>query len=209
MNGDEVTREILSAVKAAVPEARMQTPVQHIISVARARRRRRALTRLAAAGLVVVIGLTLGLSWRGASQGTSAARPGDGRLAAWTVRTGPGGVVTVTLRQLGNAHALQRVLAEHGVRAIVHAGDSICFQANGLGPRGLDRVISEAQGRHPIVIHIKPAAMPSSSELLFSITRIRGTVKYVGFGLVRIGARVSCLHPPPVNPGTSQPPAQG
>lgn len=208
MNGDEVTREVLGAVKAAVPEARMHTPVQHIISVARARRRRRALTRLAAAGLVVVIGLTLGLSWRGASQGTPAARP-DGKLAAWTVRTGPGGVVTVTLRQLGNAHILQRVLGEHRVRAIVHAGDSICFQANGLGPRGLGRVVSEAQGRHPILIHIKPAAMPSRSELLFSITRIRGTVKYVGFSLVRIGARVSCLHPPPVNPGTSQPPAQG
>jgi hypothetical protein len=205
MNNDEVTREVLGAVKAAVPDTPMHTPVQHIISAARSRRRRRGLAGLAAAGLVIVIGLTLGLFSLATGQGTPAARPVDGKLAAWTVRTGPGNVITVTLRQLGNAHTLQRVLAEHGVRAIVHAGDSICFQTNGLGPRGLGRVVSEAQGRHPIVIHITPAAMPGRSELLFSITRIRGTVRYVGFSLVHIGARVSCLHPPPDNSGTSQP----
>jgi hypothetical protein len=209
MNDNEVTQEILGSLKAAVPDARMHTPVQHIISAAQSRRRRRGLATLAAAVLLVVIGLTLGVSSRGGGQGTPAAGPGGGKLAAWTVRTGPGGIITVTLRQLGNAHALQHVLAEHKVRAIVHAGDSICFQADGGGPRGVDRVVGEAQGRHPIVIHINPAAMPGRSKLLFSITRIHGTVRYVGFSLVHVGARVSCLHPPSYNPGTSQPPAQG
>jgi len=197
MSDNEITREVLAAVKAAVPDARMLTPVQRIVSAARSRRRRRGLTGLAAAGLAVAAGLTLGLSAPGPGRSTSGAQPGGAKLAAWTVRTGPGGVVTVTLRQLANPAVLQRVLAEHGVPAIVHAGDSICMDRDGHPLPGLFRVVSRPQGTHPIVIRIRPAAMPKGSELLFSLTRISGTVRYAGEELIRTGDPVSCLHPPP------------
>ena len=195
MSDDDMTREVLGAVKAAVPQARMHTPVQHIVSTARSRRRRRGLARLGAVGLVVAIGLAVGLSVAGAGKNAPAVHQGGPKLAAWTVRTGPDGIVTVTLRQLANAPALQHVLAAHGVPAIVHVGDSICFQRDGRPLPGLFRVIQHPPG-FPIVIHIKPAAMPRGSELLFSLTRISGEVAYVGQELIRIGAPVSCLHPP-------------
>ena len=191
MSEDEITREVLGAVKAAVPGIGMHTPVQHIVSAARSRRRRRGLTRLAVSGLAVAIGLTVGLSAPGSGRST----PGAAKLAAWTVRTGPGGVVTVTLRQLTSAAALRHALAEHGVPAIVHVGDSICFQSDGDPLPGLFRVVTHPPG-FPIVIRIRPAAMPQGSELLFSLTRISGEVGYVGQELIRIGAPVSCLHPP-------------
>jgi hypothetical protein len=195
VNDDEMTREVLGAVKTATPEARMHTPVQHIVSTARSRRRRRRLARLAASGLAAAVGLTVGLSFAGAGRTAPTAHQGGSKLAAWTVRTSPDGIVTVTLRQLANAPALQHVLAAHGVPAIVRAGDTICFQRNGRPLPGLFRVIQHPPG-FPIVIHIKPAAMPRGSELLFSITRVSGEVGYVGQELIRIGAPVSCLHPP-------------
>jgi hypothetical protein len=196
VNDDEMTQEVLGAVKAAIPDARMQAPVQHIVSTVRSRRRRRGLARLAAFGLTVAVGLTVGLSFAGAGRSAPTGHQGGSQLAAWTVRTGPDGIVTVTLRQLANASALQRVLAAHGVPAIVHAGDSICMQRDGRPLPGLSRVVSSPQGSHPIVIHIKPAAMPRRSEMLFSITRVSGAVKYTGLELIRAGAPVSCLHPP-------------
>jgi len=122
-------------------------------------------------------------------------------------RTGPGGAVTVTLRQLTNAAALQHALAEHGVPAIVHVGDSICFQSDGHPLPGLFRVVTHPPG-FPIVIRIRPAAIPHGSELLFSLTRISGAVAYVGQELIRIGAPVSCLHPPSYHSGTNPPSAR-
>jgi hypothetical protein len=208
MSDDEATREVLGAVKAAVPDIHMHTPVQHIVSAARSRRRRRGLTRLAVSGLAVAAGLTLGLSAPDSGRNTPGAQPGGARLAAWTVRTGPGGAVTVTLRQLTNAAALQHALAEHGVPAIVHVGDSICFQSDGHPLPGLFRVVTHPPG-FPIVIRIRPAAMPHGSELLFSLTRISGAVAYVGQELIRIGAPVSCLHPPSYHSGTNPPSAKG
>jgi hypothetical protein len=119
MSGDEATREVLGAVKAAVPDIHMHTPVQHIVSAARSRRRRRGLTRLAVFAVAVAAGLALGLSAPGSGRSTPGAQPYGAKLAAWTARTGAGGAVTVTLRQLANAAALQHALAEHGVPAIV------------------------------------------------------------------------------------------
>ena len=196
MNDDEATREVLGAVQAAIPDACMHTPVQHIVSTARSRRRRRGLGQLAAFGIVVAVGLAVGLSFAGVGRSAPAVHQDGSKLAAWTVRTGPGDLVTVTLRQLGNAAALQRVLAAHGVPAIVRVGDSICGERDGRTLRGLFRVVSPPQGSHPIVIHIRPAAMPSRSTLVFSITRVSGVVKYTGLELIRAGAPVSCLRPP-------------
>ena len=206
MSDDETTQEVLAALKAAVPPTRMHTSAEDITASARSRRRRRGLAGLAVSGLAVAVVLTLGLSAHGPGPGTSGTQPGGAKLAAWTVRTSPQGVVTLTLRQLANPATLQAVLAEHGVPATVRAGDFICMESDGHPLPGLSRVVSSPQGRHPIVIHIRPAAMPKDSELLFSITRISGTVRYVGNELIRTGDPVNCLRPPS---STNPPPAQG
>jgi hypothetical protein len=198
VNDDEITQEVLSAVKAAIPDAHMHTPVEHIVSTVRSRRR---LTRLAASGIAVAAGLTIGLSAVGPGSSAPTAYHGGPELAAWTVHTSPDGVVTVTLRQLANAPALQHVLAAHGVPAIVRAGDLICQQRDGNPLPGLDRAVSRPQGSHPIVIRIRPAAMPAQSELLFSVVQTPDVVKYTALELIRDGDPVSCLRPP-AHPGS-------
>jgi hypothetical protein len=82
----------------------------------------------------------------------------------------------------------------------VRVGDFICGERDGRPLPGLSRVVSPAQGAHTIVIHIRPAAMPSRSKLLFSITRASGVVKYTGLELIRADVPMSCQHPP-ASPG--------
>jgi hypothetical protein len=184
-----------------VPGARMQTAVRHTVSAVRPRRRRRG-AWLAASGLAVAVGLALGLGLSSAGVGKSAPTAvQDGpKLAAWTVRTSPDGIVTLTLRQFTNAPALQHVLAAHGVPAIVHAGDSICGASDGSPLPGLFKVVTQPRKQRPgsIVTQIRPAAMPSGSELLFSLTSVSGVVQYVNMELIRAGTAVSCQRPPPV-----------
>jgi hypothetical protein len=93
----------------------------------RARRRLVAVAAgCAAAGLAVALTLAPG------SRGNSA-RPGPAhaQLAAWTVRTNPGGTVTFTLRNTSHPAQLQRALAKAGVPAVVRWG-KIC-EAGGPG----------------------------------------------------------------------------
>jgi hypothetical protein len=166
----------------------------------RSRRRRRGAIWLAASGLAVAVGLTLGLSPAGVGRRAPAAVQDGPKLAAWTLSTSPDGIVTLTLRQAMNALVLQHALAAHGVPAIVHSGDEICQESDGMPLPGLSNVVTPPQGerRHSIVINIRPAAMPSGSELLFSITRVPGGIQQVGTALIRVGAPVSCLPPPPI-----------
>src|SRR6185437_1943154 len=107
--------------------------------------------------VAVAAGLALGLSAPGSGRSIPGAQPYGAKLAAWTARTGAGGAVTITLRQLANAAALQHALAEHGVPAIVHVGDSICFQSDGHPLPGLFRVVT-----HP-PIQVQKRALSCSS----------------------------------------------
>ena len=219
MNDDVNTREVLDVVKAAVPAVRMHTPVQHIASAARSRRRRRGLAGLTGTGLAVAVGLVLGLSAAGAGHSAPGAQAGSARLAGWTVRTNADGTVTVTLRQLMDQAALQQVLAAHGIPAIVHAGVTMCQEADGDGPPGLQRVVSRPHvagtyhGWRSLEIDIRPAAMPSGSKLLFNIMLDQdGVVGSVGSELIYAGAPMECLTPPPPSTAPSQvltPPAKG
>jgi hypothetical protein len=197
-------RELAAAFTARstahdVPGARRQTAVRHTVSAVRSRRRRRG-AALAAAGLAVAVGLALGLTSAGAGKSAPTAVQDDPKLAAWTVRTSPDGIVTLTLRQLTNAPALQHVLAAHGVPAIVHAGDSICESRDGSTLPGLFKVVTHPRRERSgsIVTQIRRAAMPRRSELLFSVTRVSGVVLYVGMELIRAGTAVRCQHPPPI-----------
>ena len=66
-------------------------------------RGRRGAIGLAASGIAVAAGLTLGLSPAGAGGSTPNAPAAHPELAAWTVRTSPDGIVTLTLRQAARA----------------------------------------------------------------------------------------------------------
>jgi hypothetical protein len=132
------------------------------------------------------------------------------------VRTNADGTVTMTLRQLADPAALRRVLAAHGVPAIVYAGAAICQQADGDGPPGLDTVITHPRSggdpRDKTVIVIRPAAIPRGSELLFNVTVNPDGVAGVGVGLIHADARIACQTPPPPSTAPSPvltPPAKG
>lgn len=92
-------------------------------------RRRLAATGCAAIGLAVAA-----LMLAPGSPGSSARpAPEHAQLAAWSVRTNPGGTVTFTLRNTSQPARLQHALAEAGVPAIVRWGQ-ICL-AGGPGQR--------------------------------------------------------------------------
>lgn len=193
MNDDETTHEVLAAVNAAVPSAHMRTPLEHIVSTARSRRRRRGLAGLTGAGLAAGIGLTLALSPVGAGgAGNTVTRPGNIQLAAWTVQASPDGTVTLTIRQLLDAPGLQRTLAQHGVPAIVHFGVECSAAGKALPLSELKQVLGlptrigqRSQG--PIVIRINPAMMPKGSKLDVSVLHGKG-----GVDLVPPGDSVTC-----------------
>jgi hypothetical protein len=205
MYDDDSMREVLDAVRAAVPEDRMRTPVQHIASAARSRRRRRGLAGLAGTGLAVAAGVALALPAMGAGHSTPAAgaghrapaaRASTAELTGWTVRTEANGTVVVTVAQLGNKAELQRVLAEHGIPAVVYAGPKECDVADSevaLGGRAMKPSTSVIDGRSQMVLDIKPSAMPRGTEMLFNIvTNKAGVVRGGGGELIYDGAPVTC-----------------
>jgi hypothetical protein len=198
VNDEETTRQVLTAVRSAVPDARMGTPAEEIMDTARSRRRRRRLAGLTGAGLAGAAALTVALSAGGiGTAGDGGARPGNAQLAAWTVQNGPDGTVNVTLRQARDAQRLQDVLAEHGVPAVVRF-DEVCqpegkalpapelSQVLGLSGSGL-----AVGGSNPVVFHINPAKMPSGSKLSLDVLPNRvGTA-----ALVPAGDGVTCHAP--------------
>ena len=75
---DDAAEEVLGAVRAAVPGVSSHTPVQHVMSVARTRRRRRGLARLVGSGLAATVALTLGVAANGASRTPARHQPSHG-----------------------------------------------------------------------------------------------------------------------------------
>ena len=176
MNDEDTTRQVLTAVRSAVPDARMRTPVEEIMDTARSRRRRRRLAGLAGAGLAGVAALTMALYPGGTgTAGNAGPRPGNAQLAAWTVRNGPDGTVSVTLRQARDAQGLQDVLAEHGVPAIVRFGEVCQPEGKALPASALSQVLGlsgsglAVGGPDPVVFRINPARMPSGSRLSLDV----------------------------------------
>ncbi len=199
MNDEETTHQVLTAVRSAVPDARMRTPVEQIMGTARSLRRRRGFAGLAGAGLAGVAAVTMALSVGGTGTASNGgARPGNAQLAAWTVRNGPDGTVNVTLRQARDAQRLQDVLAEHGVPAIVRFGE-VC-QPNGkaLPASELNQVLGLSRsglavvgGSDPIVFRINPAKMPNGSKLSLDVLPNRVDTA----ALVPAGEGVTCHAP--------------
>jgi hypothetical protein len=198
VNEEEAAHQVLTAVRSAVPDARMHTSVEEIMDTARSRRRRRRVVGLTGAGLAGVAALAVALSPVGIGTASNGgARPGNAQLAAWTVRNGPDGTVNVTLRQAHDAQLLQQVLAEHGVPAIVRFGE-VCqpegksFPASEvnqvLGLSGSGVVVG---GSDPVVLRIDPAKMPNGSKLSLDVL----PNKVDTAALVPAGEGVTCRVP--------------
>ena len=198
MNDDQTTHEVLTAVKAAVPDTRMHTPLEQIVSTARSRRRRRGLAGLAGAGLAAGAGLTLALSPIGAGTAGNPGAHTGAQLAAWTVQANRDGTVTLTVRELRDAPALQRTLAEHGIPAVVHFGEECQAVGKALPISELKQVLMLPPrighpvpgNSNPIRTRINPAAMPTGSKLDFSVLHGKDSID-----LVPPGDGVTC-HPP-------------
>jgi hypothetical protein len=199
VNDEETTHQVLTAVRSAVPDARMRTPVEQIMGTARSRRRRRGFAGLTVAGLAGAAGLAIALPAGGTgTAGNGGARPGNAQLAAWTVQNGPDGTVNVTLHQARDAQRLQRVLAEHGVPAIVRFGEVCQPEGKALPASELNQVLglsgaglAVVGGPDPVVFRIKPAKMPSGSKLSLDVLPNRVNTA----ALVPAGEGVTCHAP--------------
>jgi hypothetical protein len=198
VNDEETTRQVLTAIRSAVPDARMGTPVGEIMDTARSRRQRRWAAGIAGAGLAGAAALTLALVPGGTgTAGNGLTQPGNAQLAAWTVQNGPDGTVTVTLRQSRDAQGLQDVLAAHGVPALVRFGEVCEPDGKGLPASELSQVLGlsgsglTTGGSDPAVFRIHPAAMPSGSKL--SLDVLPNRVDTVA--LVPAGDGVTCSAP--------------
>jgi hypothetical protein len=189
MNTDSTTA-VLTAVRRAVdqttPPGDADAGLPQVLTAARARRRRRRVTACAGtagAGLAVSAALTLALGAPGAGPrvnpgGTGAqagmtgtANPAGAAgtsvgLAAWSVRDGGDGNVTVTLRELTDAAQLKQALAANGVPALLHFGGGPCSadRAPQRGPIGLAQ-IRAARGHLTFTMTFRVSLWPAGSEL--------------------------------------------
>jgi hypothetical protein len=204
-DNDEMTDDVLRAVRDSVCEVPMPAPppLAAIVSRGRARRHRR-LSKAAAAGVAIAIVVSLAivlptLSGSGnAPLARSATLPklGSGpvhvRLEAFSVNSNPDGTVTVTVtdEQTVDPNAFRQILAQAGVPALIDVG-SFCHTPD--QPPGLDQVIQMELGQNVMVI--TPSAMPAGAEL-----SIGYFPDHVAFTLVTVGASLTCV--------TSDPPSQ-
>lgn len=172
---------VLDALKGSLDGVTMHTPVEQIVTVGRARRRRRRLTR-AATGVAAVTGLALGVS---ALSQPSAAPPEAGlstgagsvhiRTAAFSVDSLTDGTVHVTWdkqRYFQDREGLQQALRKAGFPVLVKEGvfckgpqDDGYLEPSGVG-RGVDRVMKgERGGGNTVVFVFSPSAMPAGKQL--------------------------------------------
>jgi hypothetical protein len=107
--------ELISAVRDRFDPVRMHTRTETILARGRSLRRRR---RAGVAGGALAIALGAGLAVPALTAGT-AASPEHVTLAAWTVDQRPDDSIAVSIRELRNLPALQRVLKADGARVTI------------------------------------------------------------------------------------------
>ena len=148
-NDDLNDSAVLSAVRDSISGLPMPTAPRLEAITARARaRRRRHLGGLSIAGAGACAALVAGLAGGWGSAGP-APRVGPAphheapavHLAAFSVVAGPDGRTTLTLYpgQVANPNAVRRALAEHGIPALVTAGE-FCRTAD-QPPPGVGQVV--------------------------------------------------------------------
>lgn len=196
--------DVLLQARDALPEARMETPVEVILSKGRSRRNRRRLAQVSAT--VAASGaLTLGLV---AAVVGSGAGPTTIRTAAFTLARNSNGTTTLTLRQDQVFHpaALQRALASEGIPALVQTG--IYCMSSPPPPGGgvislrlpdgspVPRTGRQSPVPPDAVTVINPAAMTAGTELSFTYSNHDHDLTY---GIIYTAAH-TCSSTPPAGP---------
>jgi hypothetical protein len=185
--------DVLDRVSRSVSGIHMHTPVEEILTRARARRRHH-LFGLAGAGAAAAIALSVALlAVTGSGGSPSPTRPAAPQLVAFTVVSGPNGLTALTLRKGAqyrlDPEALRQALAQHGIRAVVNVG-SMCD--TNPEPNGLDQVISSRRlADGSVFTTFDPAAMPAGSEI-----SIGYFPTFTGFALIERGASQHCTTDP-------------
>jgi hypothetical protein len=202
MNDDDMLaamRSSLAGVKDSLTDVHLDRPPEAITARARARRLRRGLTGVGAAGLALGLGLAL-------PGGPAGQRAVHVNLAAWSVNTTSAGLIDITIRELQDPAALRQALADAGVPATVTFGQ-VCTGAESL-PQ-IDQVLHKQRPTESsdVVLTVDPAAMPAGTELVIGVARAAAPGKtgsgpglVAGFGLARDGARLTC-HAPRIGKG--------
>ena len=171
--------DVLLQARDALSGARMETPVEAVMANGRARRHRRRLAQLSAAGVAASGCLALGLT---AVTGAGGPAPASGtiRTAAFTLTRNANGTASLKLNQhqTFDPVALRRALARDGIPALVHRGifctSTPAPPSNGvLSIRLPDGKPVPYTGRRPPVppdalTVINAAAMPAGTELSFT-----------------------------------------
>jgi hypothetical protein len=168
---------VLDAVRDSLDVVTMHTPVEQIVAVGRARRRRRLVGRVA--GAAVVAGLTVAVTTYGdpsPSPGDSSAAGGvHVHAAAYTVDSNPDGTVSVTWdkeKYFNDHQGLQAALRQAGFPVLIKVGE-FCRgprDDGNLGPsgvgKGVDRVMKgERNADGKVTFVFTPSAMPAGTQL--------------------------------------------
>jgi len=166
-----------------------------------ARHRAYAVAAVAVAAVAaVLIAVIVGVARTGGPGPNPNPPTGQPRLASFSVRAAPGGLVRLTLTpgQLRDPGALRQALAKVGVPALVTAG-SVCYVP---GPSAILTQVLSAPQRLPdgrSVWTINPSAIPAGVELSIGYFHVAG-----GFGihitLVPARAALTCTAGPPAPP---------
>jgi hypothetical protein len=172
-NAVDTVRDSLTTARDSLTEVHMTTPLDTIARHGRARRRRHRLTGLAGAAVAAA----------GAAVAVTALLPTSHlashlprvQLAAWTVVQQPGGIISVSLRELHDPAGLQAALRADGVPASVSFGNgqqTPCRPYPGGGfttsanPALINSVFPpSAPGTS---VSIRPSALPSGTGVLLA-----------------------------------------
>jgi hypothetical protein len=195
-------RESLLAEGAGLAGVHMDRPAEAVMARGRALRLRRRLLRglscVTAAGAAMALALALPLSGTGVRQVHVTETD-------WSVNTSQNGTVIVSLRRVSDPLRLQSVLAEAGIPAAVHWGESCA--APGLGwpstrivaPRFAPLPApSSNRARRTYVFSIHPARIPAHFRFVIGARpylRSRPLPPYrpfVTWALVPASARLTC-----------------
>jgi hypothetical protein len=224
MNDDEELNHgaVLSAVRDSISGLPLPAAprLEAITARGRARRRRHlgGLSIVAAgACAALVVGLAGGGGPAGKSGGVSGGSPAHHgapsvQLAAFSVAAGPDGSTTLTLYpgQVANPSAVRQALADHGIPAVVTAGE-FCRTADQPPPGVADVAVFSGQrqlqpgggapptGGAPGPIVIYGSRIPSGVKLSIGY-RESGQQREISFTLIKAGEPLMCKSIPDSGP---------
>jgi hypothetical protein len=212
-NNELTDSAVLSAVRHSISGLPMPAAprLEAITARGRAHRRRR-LGGLSIAGAGACAALVVGLAGGGGSAGPAPQHhAAPVHLAAFSVVTGPGGATTLTLNwgQVINPSAVRQALADHGIPALVTAGE-FCRTAD-QPPPGVGEVAVFA-GPHHLRIGSLNGGRPTGTAVVIYGSKIpRGVELSIGyrqdpqnreisFTLIQAGAPLTCTSIPDNGP---------